>query len=47
MALVSLLPSCDLTEKLALLHLFALISNNMPTVRINHGEFSVMFCKIS
>ena len=34
MALVSLLPSCDLTEKLALLHLFALISNNMPTVCI-------------
>lgn len=33
MALVSLLPSCDLTEKLALLHLFALIANNMPTVR--------------
>ncbi|XP_065200152.1 protein melted isoform X2 [Planococcus citri] len=32
MALVSLLPSCDLTEKLALLHLFALISNNMPTL---------------
>lgn len=32
MALVSLLPSCDLTEKLALLHLFAQIANNMPTL---------------
>lgn len=35
MALVSLLPSCDLTEKLALLHLFAQIANNMPTVSNN------------
>lgn len=32
MALVSLLPLCNDTEKLALLNLFALIANNKPAV---------------
>lgn len=32
MALVSLLPLCELTEKLALLQLCSLIANNKPSV---------------
>jgi hypothetical protein len=32
MALVSLLPQCDLSDKLALLQLFAHIADNKPTV---------------
>lgn len=32
MALVSLLPSCEDPEKLALLNLFALIASNKPSV---------------
>lgn len=32
MALVSLLPLCDLTEKLALLQLFSFIASNVPTL---------------
>lgn len=34
MALVSLLPSCEDPEKLALLNLFALIASNKPSVSI-------------
>lgn len=34
MALVSLLPLCNDSEKLALLNLFALIANNKPAVSV-------------
>lgn len=34
MPLVSLLPLCEFSEKLALLHLFSLIANNKPSVSI-------------
>lgn len=35
MALVSLLPLCELTEQFALLQLCSLIANNKPSVNIN------------
>ncbi|XP_053205519.1 protein melted-like isoform X2 [Panonychus citri] len=41
MALVSLLPQCDTPEKLSLLHLFALISKNKPSIlESNLPQFS-------
>lgn len=46
MALVSLLPLCELTEKLALLQLCSLIANNKPSVSEKIIPFIMTFIQL-